>query len=182
MNSVDFLVPAGGPPFWVMLLSTVPVAVIGAVWLVLGTTVALKGDEVERPNRVAQLYGYTVCLVALVVTIVSVASLLNALIDRANPLQSEWGFGTTLTSFEAYKATSQRERGVYGRDSQMPADTASEGTLRQRYDALVADRLAATRYRTSKALITSGVLLIFAAALFVSHWRWLKRVGNAAVG
>ena len=125
------------------------------------------------PNRIAQAYGYTACLVALIVAIISVPMLLNAAFDRANPLQAERGFGVSLISFEAYQVTSQRERASTAPGK---ADTTSEAAQRKRYDALVAERLAATRFRTTKAMFTSTVLLLLSIALFVFHWRWLKRV------
>ena len=125
------------------------------------------------PNRIAQAYGYSACLVALIVAIISVPMLLNAAFDRANPLQAESGFGVSLISFEAYQVTSQRERASMAPGK---ADTTSEAAQRKRYDALVAERLAATRFRTTKAMFTSTVLLLLSIALFVFHWRWLKRV------
>lgn len=135
----------------------------------------------DKPSRIAQVYGYTVCLVALVVAIISVPMLVNACFDRANPLQSQSGFGVSLTSFETYKATYQRER-IPSPGAGAAADSASDDTLRRRYDALVADRLAATRYRTSKALFTASLLLLLAVGLFGFHWRWVKRFANGAAG
>ena len=109
------------------------------------------------PNRIAQAYGYTACLVALIVAIISVPMLLNAAFDRANPLQAESGFGVSLISFEAYQVTSQRERASMAPGK---ADTTSEAAQRKRYDAVVAEHLAATRFRTTKAMFTSTVLLL----------------------
>ncbi len=42
----------------------------------------------EKVNRTAQLYGYVVCLIALVVSLVCVASIVSAVFDRANPLHA----------------------------------------------------------------------------------------------
>lgn len=135
----------------------------------------------DKPNRMAQLYSYTVCLIALVVSLVCVASIVSAVFDRANPLHAGPGFGSTLTSFEAYKATRrQQPPSVSGGPAQ--SDTASEATLRKQYDALVTDRIAATRYRTTKSLTTSAIFLVIAFGLFGFHWRWVRRLqdGTAA--
>ena len=148
------------------------------VWLVASALIALRGDDVDKPNRVAQFYGYTVCLVALVISLTSLSSILSNLFQRANPLQSEMSFGVQLTSFEGYKASIARE-GMFPRNSQTAPDTTSEATLRKRYDALVADRVAETRYQTSKALTTSSIFLVIAIVLFGTHWRWILRLGNA---
>ena len=125
------------------------------------------------PNRIAQAYGYTACLVALIVAIISVPTLMNAAFDRANPLQAERDFGVSLISFESYQATQQRTRGTVEPGK---VDATSEAEQRKRYDALVAERLATTRFRTTKTLFTSTMLLLLSIGLFVFHWRWLKRV------
>jgi hypothetical protein len=134
---------------------------------------------VDKPNRVAQLYGYTVCLIALIVSLISVSSILGAAFERANPLQSEVSFGAALTSFEAYRATYRREREVFDRSGSAQPDTVSEATLRRRYDAVVADRMASVRYRTAKTFTTSGALLLICLGLFVFHWRWVRRLNSA---
>jgi hypothetical protein len=125
----------------------------------------------DKPNRTAQLYGYTVCLVALIVGLISLTAILNALFERANPLQAN-GYGSALSSFEAYKATRLTVDGTR-------TDTVSAAALRQRYDALVADRIVTTRYRTGRTLMTHGILLLVAIGLFAFHWRWVRRLNGA---
>jgi hypothetical protein len=167
-----------GRPFWLPVVAAAFFVLVGILWLVLGATSVLKGDDVDKPNRIAQLYGYTVCLIALIVSLISVSSILDAAFERANPLQAEISFGAALTSFEAYRATYRREREVFDRTGSAQPDTVSEATLRRRYDALVADRLASVRYRTSKTFTTHGVLLLICLGLFVFHWRWVRRLNG----
>jgi hypothetical protein len=145
------------------------------LWFIIATAAALKGDAVEPPNRVAQMYGYTVCLVAVILGVTSMASIVEAAFDRAHPLQTEYSYGASLTSFEAYRATHARER-MLGPSEAATPDTASDATLQRRYDALVADRLAASSYRTSKTFVTSGIMFVVSAILFLVHWRWLRRM------
>ena len=163
---------------WFPLLGAMPLLLVGFLWFIVATVVALKGDTVEKPNRIAQLYGYTVCLLAVVIALVTFTSILSSVVERGNPLQNEYSFGVTLTSFEAYKATYERERVAFPRDTPAPADTASDATLRQRYDALVADRITSTQFRTTKSLLTNGVLLVIALLLFAFHWRWVRRLNG----
>src|SRR5438034_7767044 len=103
-----------GGPFWPNLVWVLPLLLIGAVWLAVAVIVH-KGEDVDRPNRMAHLYGYTVCLISLVIALITLSSILNAAFDRANPLQSESPFGASLTSFESYKATYRREQAVFDR-------------------------------------------------------------------
>jgi len=152
------------------------------LWFVVASAAALKGDAMDNPNRMAQLYGYTVCLVAVILALTSLSSIVEAVFERAHPLQSEFGYGASLVSFEAYKATLPRERAMMSGGSTQVPDTASDATLRERYEALVADRKAAMTYGTSKKFFTSGILLAVAVALFLVHWRWLGRMRGPAPG
>jgi hypothetical protein len=165
---------------WMPVVGAFLSSILLAVWYVTGTVLVFRESSVDKPNRVPHLYGYTVCLVALLISLMSVASLLDNGFKRAYPLQAGDRFGQSLSSFEAYKA----KRGSFpsfGLDAKSTPDTASDETLRVRYDALVADQLASTRYETSKSFVTQGVMLILAIGLFRFHWRWVRRLnGNGS--
>ena len=169
------------PSAGLFFIGAVPLFLLTAVWLIV-VFFALKGEEVDKPNRMAQVYGYTVCLITLIVSLVSLSSILNAMFDRANPLQSEFGFGTVLTSFDGYKATYQREETRFDRSGTAKPDTLSETALHQQYNALVADRIASTRYRTTKSLTTGFIFFLISLVLFGAHWRWVRRVNGVQGG
>jgi hypothetical protein len=162
-------------PLW-FLFGGAPLLLLFIVWLTVVTIVGLKGDDMERSNRIAHLYGYTVCLISLVIALISLVSLLNAAFDRANPLQSEYPFGTSLASFESYKATYRREQTMFDRAEGAKPDTVSEAALRTRYAALVQDRIAASRYRTAKSLTIGTLFLLLSIILFATHWRWVRKI------
>ena len=71
----------------------------------MAATLVFRGDHVERPNRMAQFYGYSVCLIAVVVGLFSISSLIGTSFERAHPLESSTMFGESLSSFDAYKAS-----------------------------------------------------------------------------
>src|SRR2546425_4581326 len=164
-------------PFWPSIFWVLPLLLIGAVWLAVAVIVH-KGEDVDRPNRMAHLYGYTVCLISLVVGLITLSSILNAVVDRANPLQSDNPFGTSFSSFESYKATYRREQAVFDRAEGAKQDTLSEASLRARYDALVHDRVASTRYRTGKSITNGLLFLVLSVTLFLTHWRWVRRLNG----
>lgn len=178
MNA-DFLVD-GGAPWWFLLFGGGPFLLLGAAWLFMAAILVFRGNGVDKPNRMAQFYGYSVCLIALIVALTSATSLIDAAFDRANPLQSEGGFGASLVSFESYQATYRREQAMFDRSGTARPDTASEATLRRQYDAMVRDRVATTRYRTTKTFVTSTLLLLIAGGLFWFHWRWVRRLDEKA--
>jgi len=168
LNLSESIVFEGGP-FWPNLVWVLPLLLIGAVWLAVAVIVH-KGEDVDRPNRMAHLYGYTVCLISLVIALA---------FDRANPLQSESPFGASLTSFESYKATYRREQAVFDRAEGAKPDTLSDASLRTRYDALVRDRIASTRYRTGKSITIGLIFLVLSVVLFLTNWRWVRRLNGS---
>lgn len=127
----------------------------------------------DKPSRVRQFYGYTVCLIAVVAGLISTMTALNNAFDLSNPLVADRFGGENLGSFEAFKAT---RGGPVSPDAKTPSDTASDATLRIRYEALRADRIDRNTFHARKQLVTSLVVLLSAIVLFVAHWRWLRRV------
>ena len=133
----------------------------------------------ERAERVPQLYGYTVCLIALIWALVSTISIVeNALSVSAPELRGTSEFNwmePSVTSFEAFRATYDRARrmGADPRDTQL--DTVPEPELRRRYEALRADRIGRARFEARRELITGTLSLAIAVALFAFHWRWVRR-------
>ncbi len=132
------------------------------------------GDSVDKPNRVRQWYGYTVCLIAVITGLICVGGVLDNAFDLTNPLAAEGPFGESLTSFDAYKAT--RDRRFFPSDQRPTPDTASDATLRLRFEALRADRIAQRSFQARKGLVTDLIILFIAIALFATHWRWLRHL------
>ena len=127
-------------------------------------------------NRIARIYGYLVCVIAIGVFLVCASSIVGALYDRANPLNAET-YSDVLTSFEGFKASHGNENPAHQDDkaSAVP-DTLTDAALRQTYNALVANRISQVRFETAKTLGTSGLLLLLSVGLFTVHWWWVRRL------
>src|SRR5437763_6571496 len=100
-----------------VLLIAVGIGLVVGAWALLARSAFLQGDDMERPNRVAQLYGYAVCLIAVVVFLASANSFVENLFTAANPLRGgadRFGIQPSVTSFEAYRATVNREARMNG--------------------------------------------------------------------
>ena len=138
----------------------------------------------ERPNRVAQLYGYAVCLIAVIVFLISANSFVEQVFTLSNPPRAQsdrFGMEPAVSSFEAYRATLNRFPVPTPQSG--PAQPVSDSVLRTRYEALRADRIEQARFEAKRGLTTSGLLIILCIALFALHWRWLRsRDASAAVG
>jgi hypothetical protein len=164
-----------GFEFFPVLLGGLLVVALTIVWVAGNALSGGNGGSVDRANRVASLYGYTVCLVAVITVLFTVPSIINSFFKLSDPLQAEGTFEPVLSSFEAYKATWERGRGFPGREDAKAAPTPTDTDLRQSYEALRTDRIARNRYEAQRSLVTSTLLLLLALGLFGSHWRWLRR-------
>lgn len=145
-------------------------------------------------NRIAQTYGYAVCLITVIVMLISIKQVVNALIDLSDPIRAEGGgygrMGRPLSNFEVYKMAARREPDprrpttvpappetvpTRPATSRPAADTLTDAELRGMYDAEREDVIASARFRAKRSLVGSLLLIILAGALFTFHWRWLKK-------
>ncbi len=139
---------------------------------------------IENQSRMAQGYGYAVCLIAVVVGLASMGGLVNSLFDYSDPVHSDryGGSGLTVTSYNAYK------RAYYAREPRRVAserggpdavavkgDSIPDVTLRQMYQDDRLDHVENTRFRALKNMVSAALLLIVSIILFTIHWKWLRR-------
>lgn len=165
------------------IVAALPLALVVLVWIAVARTTFIQGDDMERPNRVAQLYGYAVCLIAVIVFLISANSLVENAFTLANPLRgggNRFGLEPAISSFEAYRATATRENRL-NPNSGSATVPPPDNVLRARYDVLRADRIDQTRFEAERSLTTSGLLLLLCVVLFVLHWRWLRAAAPPAM-
>src|SRR5215469_4142004 len=88
------------------------IALAAAIWFNVARSVFIHEDDMEQPSRVGQLYGYTVCLIAVLIGVFTIGSILEKVVTLASPgaaLEGDYS-QPSLTSFEAYRATRDRGR------------------------------------------------------------------------
>ena len=181
-TDIVFGIGSLGAPFRsVSLLAIALLAfIVAIVWAILAASRFVQGGVVEHPERVPQLYGYTVCLVALLMGLASLKSSLNNVLTLADPTHGNhapWAGWPepSVSSFEAFRATHDQAREMRGGPNASPAEPIAEEELRRRYEALRADRAARNTASAWRSLVSSGLWLLISIALFVVHWRWLAR-------
>ena len=128
----------------------------------------------EKQNRIRQIYGYTVCLIAVITSLICISGAVNNAIDLSNPLMAAGGNDDSLTSFDAWMATRQKFTPPSG--DAVARDTASIETQRARFEAVRTSRISHQVFRARKGLIGQLLLLIIAVGLFTTHWRWMRRL------
>ena len=168
-----------GPGPFGFVFATVAAVIVIAAWIILAGSRFVQGGVVERPERVPQLYGYTMCLVGLLWALSSIIGLVESAQALAAPAyhrQNEFGIEPSISSFEAFRLTYDRARRFSAPDPrESKLDTVPEAELRRRFEIYRADRIAATEVEARQALVTKGMSLLLAAGLFAFHWRWLRR-------
>ena len=153
-----------------------------AAWVILASSRFVQGGVVERPERVPQLYGYTVCLVTLIWALASATSIIDAALTLDAPVYRGERFGAytpSVSSFEAFRTTYELSRRMTA-EPRTSLDSIPEPELRRRFEALRADRIERNTIEARRSLISSVLSLLIAASLFTVHWRWLRRTVGAA--
>ena len=116
-----------------------------------------------------QVYGYAVCLVAVITFLISTGTLVNGILDYSNPLQAGWPSDRpSLASFEIYKVDIAKSLG----DNEIPDDQ----TLRAMYEAAKADKINNVKHRSRQSMIVSSLLILLCVVLFITHWRWMRKL------
>jgi hypothetical protein len=143
----------------------------------------------DRLNRfVAQVYGYAVCLITVIVMLASIKSIIDAAFDLSDPIRAQGGAygrsGRPLTNFELYKMDARREGirerrpGPDGRPT--TSDTvSSDADLRRMYEAEREAQIGNTKFQATRSLFSGLLFILLAGALFLIHWRWLRGITSA---
>lgn len=129
----------------------------------------------EKQHRIAHIYGYAVCLVTVITILISVTDLVNAIIDRGDPLHvTEFSRSGTpsLASFENYKMD------VLKSPAKESAYVPDEQTLHAMYEAARTDKIQSVQHRTRRSIIVDSLLIALCVVLFGTHWRWMRKLAK----
>ena len=136
----------------------------------------------DRVNsRIAQAYGYAVCLITVIVMLVAIKEVVDAAFNLSDPLRAE-ASGRPIMNFELYKSANRSSAIAKAQSGPMPltpaqakADTLSDAQLRKLYDAEREEAIGNARFHAIRSLVGNLLLITLAAVLFTIHWRWLKQ-------
>jgi hypothetical protein len=132
----------------------------------------------EKSQKVgAQIYGYAVCLVAVITFLISVTTLVNAILDLGDPIHAGWtpAGAPSLASFENYKMDvlkSTQTGDGSGQASYIPDDK----TLMSMYEAAKNDKIQSSRHMSIRNIMIGGILMAICTILFITHWRWMRKI------
>jgi hypothetical protein len=124
----------------------------------------------EKRSHVARIYGYVVCLIAVITFLVCIGNIVAAAFDLSDPLYAQGDFEEQriLSSFENYRIN------VLGSLPQgQPAP--DDESIRGMYEAARDAQIRAVRTQSMRSITVSGLLLVVAILFFIFHWIWLRR-------
>ena len=123
----------------------------------------------EKKTKIPQVYGYAVCIVAIITMLISVADLINSVIDASDPLYT-WGDDQRLSSYENFKMDALKS----GKNeaSYVPDDA----TIRTMYEDAKNHKIRRVKHQTTKSIIVSSILIVLSLTLFITHWRWMRKI------
>jgi hypothetical protein len=135
----------------------------------------------EKSQRMAQIYGYLVCLVAVITVLICVATLVSAILDLGDPIHAGWTppGSPSLASFDNYKMDILKSAPKEGEAAKMyiPDDQ----TLRAMYDAAKNDKIQSVRHESNRTIVIDTILIVICIVLFVTHWRWMRKLAKADI-
>jgi len=134
----------------------------------------------EPRNRIAQLYGYAVCLVCVITFLISAGSLIGAVFDLSDPLHART-FGNdrqpSLASFENYKMDVLRSP-PEGRQPAAQGYSPNDETLHAMYEAARNDRIQSIRLQAIRTITVASLSIGVCLVLFAIHWTWMRRLAK----
>jgi hypothetical protein len=135
----------------------------------------------EKPHRMAQIYGYTVCLVAVITFIICISNIIPSIMDLSDPLHAGASFQFTgtpsLASYENYKMDILKS--AKSDDQKIGTNyIPDDKTLRSMYEAAKADRINQNNHSSIRTIMVSGLIILISIVLFITHWLWMRRLSK----
>lgn len=131
----------------------------------------LEGKRVDF----GQIYGYAVCLVAVLTFIVGADQFVGGILDlRELPFTESYINGPSLVSLGAYKVDLLSRTGVEDGSAAVASVLPPDSTLQRMLDAERLSRLALSFQTSRRTIVVNLVLMTIAVGLFAGHWIWLR--------
>lgn len=133
--------------------------------------------EKEKSQKIQMIYGYAVCIVAVITFLISVTSVVYALMDLTDPINAHRTYGKdapSLASYENYKIDIMKSL-----DPEHNIDLDNTA-LKSMYDAAKNDAIAKVKHDAYRSVIVNCLVLFIAILLFSTHWIWMRKLSRKA--
>jgi hypothetical protein len=132
----------------------------------------------EKSKKIiSQIYGYLICLVAVITFLICIANMVNAIIDLGDPIHSGWSSNGTakLNSYEIYKLDVMKSTKDEKGDTNS-AYVPSETEIKAMYESERSDKIQKVKHDSNKSIIVCSLLILISVVLFITHWRWMRKI------
>ncbi|MGA9115711.1 MAG: hypothetical protein WB626_02940 [Bacteroidota bacterium] len=135
----------------------------------------------DKPSRMPQVYGYLVCLTAVITVLICISSLVYAVLDLSDPLVAGYihGGNPSLASYENYRMDILKSFAREG-DAAKTSLIPDEKTLRAMYEAAREDWIRRVEHEARRTIMIDIILILICVVLFATHWRWVRKPAQAA--
>jgi hypothetical protein len=124
----------------------------------------------DKPTKIPLIYGYTVCLVAVICFLISVSDIITAISNLSDPFHADRSYSyQNLASFESYKMDVLKYR---TKETIVPDDQS----LRTTYESLKADMIQNVSHSARRSVFMDSSLIFLCVVFFVTHWIWIKKI------
>ena len=131
--------------------------------------------EKEKSTRIQMIYGYAVCIVAVITFLISVTSVVYSLIDLTDPINAHRTYGKdapSLASYNNYKIDI-----IKSLDPKHDVDL-DDTTLKSMYQSAKEDAIAKVKHGAYRTIIVNSLLLLICIVLFTTHFIWMRKLSK----
>ena len=123
----------------------------------------------EKKHKIMQVYAVIICVVTVITFLISVSSIVSAMMDRSDPLHARRS-EVNLSSYENFKMD------VLKSTQKDQAYIPDDNTIKEMYQSAKNDKINTVLHQTNNIITVSGIIIVICIVLFISHWILLKKV------
>jgi len=128
----------------------------------------------EKKHKIMQVYAVIICVVTVITFLISVSSIVSAMMDRSDPLHARRS-EVNLSSYENFKMD------VLKSTQKDQAYIPDDKTIQEMYQSAKNDKIMTIQHQTSTTITVSGIVIVICFILFISHWILLRKVTKQEV-
>ena len=131
--------------------------------------------EKDKTQKIQMIYGYAMCIVAVITFLICATSVVSSLMDLTDPINAYRTYGKdspSLASFDNYKVDI-----IKSLDSGHNLELDDE-TLKSMYEAAKQDAISKVKHDAYRSVFVNGLIIIITVLLFLFFWMWLRKLAR----
>ena len=144
------------------------------MYIIFTACLQIQLYKMKHPNRIAEIYGYLICLLCVIGFLITTGGLIQALIDKGHPFQSREATyqKESLVSFDYYVL---EKRLAFRTDTTSNTILTDTIALRKMFEEERNNLIEKVNHRIRREIIVNSSILFLSVLLFLFHWQWLKK-------